>query len=161
MTTSDDSLEATDGDASPTIVAGGALVRFPLVPRTDHVVHLTGARGARLDRRAMLVLVLTVVVALGLAAATVVVAVATVLTPSCGEDLAWVGLVVAAGIASVTAAVGSYGLVQGWRRPRPPRYHLLLTRGMLLALALSGALAVVAAFWLPDGGCDGGRGGLT
>ena len=111
-----------------------------------------------------------VIVALGLDAAVVVWALATVLSPSCGNDVAWATASGLAAAATIVAAGGVVAALVRWRRlraagPAGARVRWLgpeavivragatwpsLVLAAVMALAL---LAVVAAVNLPTGGC--------
>jgi hypothetical protein len=108
---------------------------------------------ARPDRGLLLLVGVAGVVAVGLDALAVLWALATLLSSSCGEDVAWLGLVAAGGTASAAAVLGGFHLVRWWRCGRPPVHRRVLSWVLLLATAVSVPLAVVAIVWLPDGSC--------
>jgi hypothetical protein len=107
----------------------------------------------RPDRRLLVQSGVAVAAALVLDAVVVLWALATLLSPSCGEDLAWLGTTLAAGVASIAALADVLGVIWWWRRGRPLANHLWWHRGLLVVVAAALIAAIFTASQLPTGSC--------
>ena len=102
----------------------------------------------------MLVAVVTVLaVAFALDAAVSAWGLVSVLSESCGQDVAWLVALCAAGVASLTAAVALAVVAQWWLTGRPPRRHETWRRGLVVVSAGCAAVAALAYLILPHGSC--------
>jgi hypothetical protein len=111
------------------------------------------AASGRPGRRPLGVVGAMVVVALALDGLVVVWAAATFLDAHCGEDIAWLGLVVAGAVGSLVAFVAVSGLGWWWWRGRPPRHARQAACTLITAMGACVVLSTVAALWFPDGSC--------
>jgi hypothetical protein len=107
----------------------------------------------RPDRRLLVQSGVAVAAALVLDTLVVLWALVTLLSPSCGEDLAWLGTTLAAGVASIAALVDVLGVLWWWRRGTPLAHHLWWHRGLLLVVAAAVIAAILTASLLPTGSC--------
>jgi hypothetical protein len=107
----------------------------------------------RPDRRLLVQSGLAVAAALVLDAVVVLWALATLLSASCGDDLAWLGTTLAAGVASIAALADVLGVIWWWRRGKPLAHYLWWHRGLLLMVAAAMVAAILAASVLPTGSC--------
>ena len=107
----------------------------------------------RPDRRLLVQSGVAVAAALVLDAVVVLWALATLLSPSCGEDLAWLGTTLAAGVASIAALGDVLGVIWSWRRGRPLANYVWWHRGLLVVVAAALIAAIFTASQLPTGSC--------
>jgi hypothetical protein len=107
----------------------------------------------RPDRRLLVESGVAVAAALLLDAVVVLWALATLLSPSCGEDLAWLGATLTAGVASIAALADVLAVIWLWHRGRPLSRRLWWHRGLLAVVAAAVVAAILAATLLPTGSC--------
>ena len=91
--------------------------------------------------------------ALAIDGLVIVWAAASLLDQHCGEDVAWLGLVVAGLMSSLAALVVIGGVARWWWRRRPPASARWAAHVLVTVVGASALLASVAVLWLPDGAC--------
>ena len=94
-----------------------------------------------------------VAVAVAIDGLAVVRAAATLLGPQCGEDIAWLALVLAGLGASLAPSIAVAGAAWWWWQRRPPPALRWAAGAVVTVVGAMATLAAVAVLWLPDGGC--------